>query len=313
VVTQASGEGQSVYGFTGEQQDVASGMVYLRSRYYNVYLNQFIQPDTIVPDPRTPADWNRYAYTRNNPVNYVDPSGYIAEKESKRAEFLLEKLNNVFNIQIKKDWGYLNDLFYVDPSIRTWSDCQWVEGNWRDIKELELTFEAIKDMAKVLGTQGLFRTAMRWQPVRVYRLSTDYVYDPDPHGAYSINNVMLPNDVFGILIGDDKWAKGQIVHELAHVIDYRQWWPPFRLSGGMVTLTKSFKEVCHPNPRGVKACDLVYDQVGQIEPPPTGYAQGNPREDWAESFKFFVYPSFGYLGPIRKGYIESFIKDLKTP
>jgi RHS repeat-associated protein len=76
-VTQASGEGQSVYGFTGEQQDVASGMVYLRSRYYNVYLNQFIQPDTIVPDPRTPADWNRYAYTRNNPINFTDPSGQI--------------------------------------------------------------------------------------------------------------------------------------------------------------------------------------------------------------------------------------------
>jgi hypothetical protein len=39
------------------------------------YLNQWIQPDPIVPDPFTPADWNRYAYVRNNPVNYADPSG----------------------------------------------------------------------------------------------------------------------------------------------------------------------------------------------------------------------------------------------
>jgi len=60
VVTQVSGEGQSAYGYTGEQQ--SNDMVYLRARYYSPYLNQFIQPDTIVPDPRTPADWNRYAY-----------------------------------------------------------------------------------------------------------------------------------------------------------------------------------------------------------------------------------------------------------
>jgi RHS repeat-associated protein len=65
----------SVYGYTGEQTD-PSGMVYLRARYYAPYLNQFIQPDTIVPDPRIPADWNKYAYVRNNPINYTDPSGY---------------------------------------------------------------------------------------------------------------------------------------------------------------------------------------------------------------------------------------------
>ena len=36
VVTQTIGAGQSAYGYTGEQQDAASGMVYLRARYYNV-------------------------------------------------------------------------------------------------------------------------------------------------------------------------------------------------------------------------------------------------------------------------------------
>jgi len=41
---------------------------------------RFIQPDTIVPDPGDPQSLNRYAYTRNNPVRYTDPSGhYIIE------------------------------------------------------------------------------------------------------------------------------------------------------------------------------------------------------------------------------------------
>lgn len=39
------------------------------------YLNQFIQPDPIVPDPTMPQGWNRYAYAYNNPINLVDPTG----------------------------------------------------------------------------------------------------------------------------------------------------------------------------------------------------------------------------------------------
>lgn len=53
-----------------------TGLVYLRARYYDPYLNQFIQPDTIVPDPSNPQDWNRYTYARNNPLKYTDPTGY---------------------------------------------------------------------------------------------------------------------------------------------------------------------------------------------------------------------------------------------
>jgi RHS repeat-associated protein len=69
-----TGSGTSIYGFAGEQRD-GTGLVYLRSRYYGSYLNQWIQPDPIVPAPFVPADWNGYVYVRNNPVNYTDPSG----------------------------------------------------------------------------------------------------------------------------------------------------------------------------------------------------------------------------------------------
>jgi hypothetical protein len=47
----------------------------LRARYYSAYLNQFIQPDPIVPDYSNPQNLNAYSYVRNNPVNLTDPSG----------------------------------------------------------------------------------------------------------------------------------------------------------------------------------------------------------------------------------------------
>lgn len=40
------------------------------------YLNHFTQPDTIVPDPGNSQDYDRYAYARNNPIKYTDPSGH---------------------------------------------------------------------------------------------------------------------------------------------------------------------------------------------------------------------------------------------
>jgi hypothetical protein len=46
------------------------------ARWYDPYLNRFIQPDSIVPDPKNPVAWDRYAYSANNPVKYNDPSGH---------------------------------------------------------------------------------------------------------------------------------------------------------------------------------------------------------------------------------------------
>jgi hypothetical protein len=43
------------------------------------YINHFIQPDTLIPDPSNPQAWNRYAYVLNNPVRFNDPSGYSAD------------------------------------------------------------------------------------------------------------------------------------------------------------------------------------------------------------------------------------------
>ncbi len=61
--------------FTGQRSD-STGLMYYGARYYSAYLNRWIQPDTIVPDPKNPQTLNRYSYVNNNPVKYTDPSGH---------------------------------------------------------------------------------------------------------------------------------------------------------------------------------------------------------------------------------------------
>jgi len=46
------------------------------ARRYDPYLNQWIQPDTIIPEIGNPLDLNRYSYVRFNPLKYIDPSGH---------------------------------------------------------------------------------------------------------------------------------------------------------------------------------------------------------------------------------------------
>lgn len=69
----------SFQGYAGQRagaQQNDLGIYWYNSRWYDQLTGRFLQPDTIVPEPGNPQSLNRYAYVRNNPVNYSDPSGY---------------------------------------------------------------------------------------------------------------------------------------------------------------------------------------------------------------------------------------------
>ncbi|MEZ4645418.1 MAG: RHS repeat-associated core domain-containing protein [Chloroflexota bacterium] len=62
------------YGFTGEQEDAAAGLVYLRARYCNPSLRP-LSPVITSPVGYAPASQHGYSYVHNNSVNNVDPTG----------------------------------------------------------------------------------------------------------------------------------------------------------------------------------------------------------------------------------------------
>ncbi len=62
--------------FTGKELD-STGLYFYGARYYDPEIGRFISADTIVQAPYDPQSLNRYSYCRNNPINYVDPSGHF--------------------------------------------------------------------------------------------------------------------------------------------------------------------------------------------------------------------------------------------
>ena len=75
-VSRSDGNVDAEHRFTGQKLDPESGLYYYGARYYDPDLARFVSPDTIVPAPGDPQSHNRYAYTRNNPVKYTDPTGH---------------------------------------------------------------------------------------------------------------------------------------------------------------------------------------------------------------------------------------------
>ncbi len=63
------------YRYTGEKQ-AGTGFYQMGARWYDPYIAQWIEPDSIVPDLTDPQSLNRYSYALNNPLRYTDPSGH---------------------------------------------------------------------------------------------------------------------------------------------------------------------------------------------------------------------------------------------
>ncbi|MEL7310289.1 MAG: RHS repeat-associated core domain-containing protein [Pseudomonadota bacterium] len=65
-------------GFTGHIRDEATGLNYMQARYYDPIIGRFLSVDPMTfLDVSAPGQFNRYAYTWNDPLNATDPNGEI--------------------------------------------------------------------------------------------------------------------------------------------------------------------------------------------------------------------------------------------
>ncbi|MCE9666686.1 FG-GAP-like repeat-containing protein [Myxococcus stipitatus] len=66
-------------GFTGHEEDDDLGLVDMGGRVYDPKLARFLSPDPLVQAPFFSQSLNRYTYAFNNPLNFIDPSGFEAD------------------------------------------------------------------------------------------------------------------------------------------------------------------------------------------------------------------------------------------
>lgn len=68
-------EQTSGFGYNGEYYNAATGMIYLRARFYAPEMNRFGQKDTLRGNIADGISLNRYLYCQSDPVNFADYNG----------------------------------------------------------------------------------------------------------------------------------------------------------------------------------------------------------------------------------------------
>ena len=77
-----SGTIENTYKFTGKGYDPDADLYYFNARWYDKDVGRFISEDPLWGNIWDPQSLNRFAYGRNNPYRYTDPSGNITESVS---------------------------------------------------------------------------------------------------------------------------------------------------------------------------------------------------------------------------------------
>jgi RHS repeat-associated protein len=156
--------------FTGYERDGdgEAGLDFAKARMFQSRFGRFTSPDPYLPSAEVgnPQTWNRYAYTFNNPLVYVDPTGlitdFIDEKTGERTrvedhkdQVIVAKTNQIKNFKALWDAG--------DPANRTayYNGLARFERTWQrlSITPGEFTLR----VATTYGESSAFRSSAGYE------------------------------------------------------------------------------------------------------------------------------------------------------
>jgi len=139
------------YKFTGKERDTESGLDYFGARHNGSTMGRFMTPDPIGIMKQKfvdPQQWNMYAYVRNNPLRFIDPTG-MYDVDCKTGDKKCNKAADNFEKQRQKD------LKSKDQKVR---DAAKAWGNRDEHNRVSVTFKPQAEVDRDAGTQPGYRT-----------------------------------------------------------------------------------------------------------------------------------------------------------
>ena len=222
-------------------------------RFYDPYLNRFLQPDTIIPELYNPQSLNRYSYVGNNSINRIDPTGH-------------RLCENGHCDQVKLEYQMADNYNWV------------FNGNDWTGKDISRIFQAGRDISRKIGGDN-----------NVKQLVGNLEFDKKNmiNGAETLaHHIWLNSD-------SSKWNIWSVVHEIGHSIDASHGWELSRglmkFTGGYQLNEGPFSDNPACLDQTAPGCNSKRYFYGGVPPKGSDY-NFNRKEDFAESFAALVYP-----------------------
>ncbi len=111
------------HGFTGHEHLDKYALINMNGRVYDPVTGRFLSPDPYIQNPYSAQNFDRYSYCWNNPLKYVDPSGYYTDISGWKIwpwNWGKRYSNRDYVSRDTPIWGAWNDPFT--------SDAPWVFG-----------------------------------------------------------------------------------------------------------------------------------------------------------------------------------------
>ncbi len=112
------------YMFTGRRFDIETGLYYYRARYYNPHIGRFMQTDPVGYSDGI----NWYLYCRNNPLNFMDPSG-LKEVTDEELGYLYKIRDSLAELVAKGYGSDVEALAYLSDCVVVYSASDPVDVN----------------------------------------------------------------------------------------------------------------------------------------------------------------------------------------
>jgi len=145
-VRHASGNTPTKYQYTGEfSYESEFGLYFYNARWYDSSLGRFAQADTVVPNGA--QSYDRYVYSLNNPIRYLDPSGHKAcDNQDNHGNCVTLKNSDYIDIDTK----YLNDRYNLN-----------LKGKW-SLRELDAMITTAQDIERYVDSIVGVGNGLEW-------------------------------------------------------------------------------------------------------------------------------------------------------
>ena len=174
---------------SGKERDAETGLDYFGARYYSGAQGRFSSPDKPLLDQHIedPQSWNLYAYARNNPLIYIDPTGEAIEllggDEDREEELELLRKG------VGKDAA---SLLYINK-IKDGKKTRYFVGIKGDVGDFMNLSETSHDLANLVENKNVVEFGLTSQDLSQYGGAA--TFEPGKIGNENVRVLVNPSQM----------------------------------------------------------------------------------------------------------------------